>query len=166
LRHDVLTAMMLPSQIFWDAKPLRSASNSPRLEVSQSLYLESKEVAENEDTTILLSLEVKRHNKKTFNFQLFNYSSESFILQESRVWRRPSSSEFEHVLTKLNPNHFSFTAHYHLIHNSPYEMPDSQVYHLYIVFICDGAIRFCIKYSAFIEYYTPTNALIVYHILV
>lgn len=45
LRYDVLTAMLLPGQIIWDVKLLLSASNSPRLEVSQTRHLEGKEVA-------------------------------------------------------------------------------------------------------------------------
>jgi hypothetical protein len=58
--------MLLLGQIFWDVKPFPSASNSPRLEVSQSLHLEGKEVAENEATTILLSFGSKAsHLKKT-----------------------------------------------------------------------------------------------------
>jgi hypothetical protein len=47
--------MLLLEQIFWDVKPFRSPSNYPRLEASQSLHLEGKEVAEDEATTILLS---------------------------------------------------------------------------------------------------------------
>jgi len=56
--------MMLPGQIFWDVNSLRSASNSPRLEVSQRLHLEGKEAAEDEDATILLPFGSKASHQK------------------------------------------------------------------------------------------------------
>ena len=56
--------MLLPGQIFWDVKPFRSASNSPRLEVSPSLHLECKEVAEDDTTTILLPFGSKASHLK------------------------------------------------------------------------------------------------------
>jgi hypothetical protein len=56
--------MMLTGPIFWDVKSFRSASNSPRLEVSQPLHLEGKVVAEDEDTTILLSFGSKASHQK------------------------------------------------------------------------------------------------------
>jgi hypothetical protein len=58
--------MLLPAQIFWDVKLFRSVSNSPRLEGSQSFHLEGKEVPEDEDTTILLSLGSKASHQKDF----------------------------------------------------------------------------------------------------
>jgi len=72
LRYDLLTAMLLPGQIFWDVKMLRSTSNSPLLEVSQTRHVEGKEVAEDEDTTILLSFGSKASHVKSI--LTFGYS--------------------------------------------------------------------------------------------
>jgi hypothetical protein len=39
-------------------------------------------------------------------------------------------------------------------------MPENQMYHLFIVFTCDGAIRFIVKYSAFIFCRVRTGRLV------
>jgi len=73
--------MLLPGQIVWVVKPFRSASNSHRLEVSQTLHLEGKEIAEDEDTTILLSFGSKASHLKrllTFGYSIIQVNPSSY----------------------------------------------------------------------------------------